>query len=573
MKKTLLYLVFFLLLIGLVFLAPFIDGYLFRISYLKHIAVLQQEFNQDNDDAVLIKVDSYNLGWFKSTADLTLTTISAGYPSLVLNIKSTIHHGPLVFLDVSNGSTVEKKLKLVGATIESSLFLPKELSDFLPQKNGFMQINTDVSLNTRLWTSDYIVPTQSFEKYIKWDGLSGRLVIEVTDDKITKMHNKINFGKFYLVTSMLFPEVIIDPMQSISELERQPSLNSWDGSVNFEMPLVRMKWNDGSLLSINHFLANAKYGLKNQLYHYDSKASIDSIDLPPLSFFRNFSKLYMIISVQDVNLGDISLKKYKHMIMRSQLATSDPGNFIKMLVPSSKLVVNAGFDTEFGTLTASLNSSLLSMPKVINELPDKIAFDINVRVAKTLLEKIVVMDILESLGRSPVTQNNQQQLLKDPMKQAQAILDRFLQKGYIQQDKNDYIFILNIKGQSVVLNNKPITMNDLGNLQYNINREIYNEIMPPPPPVPVAPVQVTPVPAAPLAATPEKLPTVKTPAKTNGYCFWLNSSPEKNEWVLMQYDKATCYSLDSCNGGLKQSGGGCYKWAVSADAQPLPWDM
>lgn len=39
-------------------------------------------------------------------------------------------------------------------------------------------------------------------------------------------------------------------------------------------------------------------------------------------------------------------------------------------------------------------------------------------------------------------------------------------------------------------------------------------------------------------------------------------------WVA---DIESCYALDSCNGGLGASGGGCYKWADSADGEAYPW--
>jgi len=32
-----------------------------------------------------------------------------------------------------------------------------------------------------------------------------------------------------------------------------------------------------------------------------------------------------------------------------------------------------------------------------------------------------------------------------------------------------------------------------------------------------------------------------------------------------------CFYLDSCSGGLSGSNGGCYKWAASPTANPLPW--
>lgn len=62
-----------------------------------------------------------------------------------------------------------------------------------------------------------------------------------------------------------------------------------------------------------------------------------------------------------------------------------------------------------------------------------------------------------------------------------------------------------------------------------------------------------------------------------GRCFWMENYSGKYQWVdaepvwQKKLSKRECYALDSCSGGLKQSGGGCYKWAVSPDSPPIPW--
>jgi len=56
-------------------------------------------------------------------------------------------------------------------------------------------------------------------------------------------------------------------------------------------------------------------------------------------------------------------------------------------------------------------------------------------------------------------------------------------------------------------------------------------------------------------------------------CFWM-STEAGNPWVPAPQggvDKQQCFALDSCDGGEGMSGGGCYKWAASADAPRDPW--
>ncbi len=61
-------------------------------------------------------------------------------------------------------------------------------------------------------------------------------------------------------------------------------------------------------------------------------------------------------------------------------------------------------------------------------------------------------------------------------------------------------------------------------------------------------------------------------------CYWLENYSGKYDWVTPPrgfysgQGKARCQALDSCNGGGRASGGGCYKWAAGPKAPREPWD-
>ncbi|MDE1465332.1 hypothetical protein [Spartinivicinus poritis] len=55
---------------------------------------------------------------------------------------------------------------------------------------------------------------------------------------------------------------------------------------------------------------------------------------------------------------------------------------------------------------------------------------------------------------------------------------------------------------------------------------------------------------------------------TSGEFKWVDAEAVYGR-SLSKYE---CYELDSCDGGLSKSGGGCYKWATSPDAEREPWD-
>ncbi len=54
-------------------------------------------------------------------------------------------------------------------------------------------------------------------------------------------------------------------------------------------------------------------------------------------------------------------------------------------------------------------------------------------------------------------------------------------------------------------------------------------------------------------------------------CYWMKSSPPYDWQAMPQHDFQSCYQLDSCDGGLGRSGGGCYKWADCPTCTRHPW--
>lgn len=60
------------------------------------------------------------------------------------------------------------------------------------------------------------------------------------------------------------------------------------------------------------------------------------------------------------------------------------------------------------------------------------------------------------------------------------------------------------------------------------------------------------------------------PGEVQAACY-LQSDAE-NRWQRMEsWDEGACFNLDSCNGGIGQSSGGCAKWARGPNAPALPW--
>jgi hypothetical protein len=56
-------------------------------------------------------------------------------------------------------------------------------------------------------------------------------------------------------------------------------------------------------------------------------------------------------------------------------------------------------------------------------------------------------------------------------------------------------------------------------------------------------------------------------------CYWMENFSGNFCWIPANgaSDFGQCFALDSCDGGLGQSGGGCYKWADGSDGARYPW--
>ena len=56
-------------------------------------------------------------------------------------------------------------------------------------------------------------------------------------------------------------------------------------------------------------------------------------------------------------------------------------------------------------------------------------------------------------------------------------------------------------------------------------------------------------------------------------CYWMENYSGNYCWVESPFraDFDRCFALDSCDGGLGHSGGGCYKWADCSDCEREAW--
>ncbi len=75
---------------------------------------------------------------------------------------------------------------------------------------------------------------------------------------------------------------------------------------------------------------------------------------------------------------------------------------------------------------------------------------------------------------------------------------------------------------------------------------------------------------------PSPLPK-ENPSISKEGCYWMENVFGKYQWVLTSealgksFTSEECFQMDSCDGGLGASSGGCYMWSTSKDGPRISW--
>ena len=370
MKK---YILFFIVLIGaLVVLAPYVTGYLFRNNYYQVFAWYQQEIQNKNKE-VQVNIDSYDLGWMRSTVSVTIKskeeTTAHGYnmPPMVLRIKSIIHHGPLFY--------IHEKWQLGSASIETSFYMPDVLKAFIHEsEQGFMQVNTHVSLDGDTWNSHYVIPPDLFGPHI-WDGLSGDATLQMRNGEPVKMNNLFTFGKISVPAyPPLLPEINVAPMNMAAEMTLQ-SINNWDGNASLKSAGLTAKWQDGSAFSLTNVANVSSYSASgSNAFNYATQIAIDSMQLPSSFAVSNITKFNFSVSLKNLNLDGM------HNFEKSD-------DLLKTLTPLSSDDMSINMMTELGAASGHLFLSLTALPNTKDDIANSLNVELNARTAQPLVEK------------------------------------------------------------------------------------------------------------------------------------------------------------------------------------------
>lgn len=558
MRRIILILSICIILLAIAF-TPYLYGWYAERNYYQNIE--QLNLSMRDKDSIVIRIDSYDRGWFTSTAKLIITSpkVEALVPNMKANdlsavrVQSIIHHGPFIH---DNG-----KFTFGFALIETTLQLPTFLQSVLLNVSNadvnFATIKTLVLKSGDKWSSELIIKPINFKNFGNWDGLTANINVDINDNRISHISSQANYGatNINLDSLMAVPRIYISPIKLSYDATLSSDQKSIKSNAILTLDKVNLNQNGQAIFDLSSFTYNLTDNYMDPIYSCDAKAIINDIKLEATETLNQYSNMLLTIKVKNFNLRNylILMKSYSPgmQIDKNKILLS-------LLTKQSTLDLGLKFNSNLGPVNTDVKFSLKDVPKDEMDFSAKSIIAINMNVA----HEFAVNSLLSQLNKPRRTSDgmidfSRPQVSADEVKQ---MLSGLVNIGYIVDQNNQYVISLQIENNMVSINNMaPV---DMQSAAMNIIKAIS------PPPAVVQPAIVAPK-SAPVQTTPA---TQIEESTDSGFgCYWLDPGSDKKEWTLTIVNKKSdCYALDSCHGGLGKDGN-CYKWAKTADGEGEGW--
>src|SRR3990167_4744969 len=442
-----------LLLAILMLLTPFVDGVLFKQIFTERVAMYQKQLQDDPE--VKLSVVEYNLGWIKSTAKVSITYTHVSkrvyqIPPVVVFIDSVIHHGPLIYAN--------EKFNIGYAQVDSSLHLPEMLQGmFSDDGQGFLHVTSLVSTDGKTWNSHYQIPQMSSSNLVKWDGLSGDVVITMANDTPVKIDGTMTMGQ---LTMSYFPQAPKMPAFGIAPIVYEASATRdadqlWSSNSKITGTGFAVRWQDGRTITATNFMALSKYGVSNSLYNVDVQLSLDSLQLTPDYPITSISNFKYDFAVN--NLDATGLRDYQKIFRSGGSLPSNEeliSRALKILTATTGVNLILSFNTNLGPSKADVKLSLQSVPKNSDEFLANLNCDLNARFAGPFLEKIFNFYMKQQMAKvmDGMSLNDDPAVVQaapgmpDVAAMTKKLIDSMVEQGFLVRADNDYVVAFSKKG-------------------------------------------------------------------------------------------------------------------------------
>lgn len=447
MRKLLAFLILLIILIGL---APFIDGYFAKQNYLKFIDTINANTKKSK-----ITVKSYQLGWLSSEVQQSVDATNPDNP-FTITMTVRVLHGPLIYDPVSSKWFVGQYY------VRSNFVLPDNINTILfgaGVTQPILQTSTLATFNNE-FINTFSIPAMNIQApngaNLTWKGLNGATQFNVKDQHFD--HVQLNFTSGTLTatngpTNFTLQNVDV---QYDSYLTPFGFLNT---TSSLTAPQITLTTNEGSLL-----LNNLNFKTQN---HLDNNNNVNGQS--ELSF-TNMSFLNFSINSADLKLGaqNLSAQGLKNYVQALQNMSSNAGSFDRnqvygllpqILTPTTQFTENLSVMTPQGNILSDGQVTWDGGFKSMQEAKNNTHLTVNLRVSVSLINflletaakneqaKAIALPTPPANPNTAMAKTNVKPNIPAPSRtdKIRAQIQDAVKKGYIKQDNNDYVVTITLQ--------------------------------------------------------------------------------------------------------------------------------
>lgn len=382
-----------LVVLFLIALAPFVDGYFVKQNYMRFISALS------TDTGLSIKIADYRLGWLSSTAKLIVSkpislnqaSVTSKFPSLptsttlVLTVEQTINHGPYVFNPIQN-----QRMIALGMMSSNVYFPPQMKAMFVNNQpnQSDMHIETLMTFDQQ-YTSHVSTPTFSVMPFpgipqVMWNGMQGDFFVVVSDDHISQ--SKVNYTLNGISTKGQAFNVSIQPI-TFQHVMTRGTLGLWNGNSSLAFPGLAVGASDAAVFSLSGLQIFGTYGTDAN-HFYNMQLQLSLANLTSQDLIVNPSTIKMAFNHFNA-AGIVSVTQ-----QLEEQRSKNPLMILQTLTPSSTIESDIAIHTASGNLIANGQvywPATITNAQTVDAFVTNTNLKMNLRLSATLFNAIVDM--------------------------------------------------------------------------------------------------------------------------------------------------------------------------------------
>lgn len=391
-----------IVIIILLTIPPFIDGYYFKNSYQNMIAAINRSLEESGGD-IQIKIVDYRLGIFHSTAKLQITTTDKEFAKLFadgITIEDQISHGPIV-RDAHTGSYT-----LAYATTATQVYLPASISSVIFGKNAqipFIQARTNISLRG-VWDQQLKISPLTLPQLgsFAFQDSQSQSIYQVDQNSIQDSKTTSTIGAIsFQGNNPYLSSVMIQPMTYTQTLNKSGK-GIWNSNSQLTAPAIQVKWLNGREMLMNQLQLSTNKGINAQgLYDSTFKMMLNGMTLTD-SEILPLTASSATIAIRDLNPDGLNeylnyFKQHQALESKDEVAALQELSK-KLLTPTTRVEISLNANTKEGLL--KLDSALgyqsaatqsASLPEIVQNLSTTTIINISQPILHRLFMQVISM--------------------------------------------------------------------------------------------------------------------------------------------------------------------------------------